>query len=1148
MTRMKAIYDLVLSLHHTRKSSQQPSPRVALKRLSLETIKKYTGIRDVFESSCKSSPRKELSTSVESSLEYESEKEDYENFAVAVSEDEDSDNSSATKDSDITGQREDKDQDAPGSSSSDELPDLNNPSWSSKEVKKKEMKIQKRKKKNVLQKTDAKLMKSARRAFQHQANRYKASQEFMKTTKISKEVQHPELKLPYPDVHPPHNNTTIKRKEKSQNVKNAVELPTKSLVELMSLKLKESMIRYDKQERIPSVTEDVTGVEAQPTNTVEHENRDGEESDNSQDSNNSDCTVYFDSNEIEEIYTTSSQTVLEETSIDRENLVSSARELNYSKKRKDSPLLEKSEETSKKQKHDGQEKATEIDRNQQPMVMVPFSISSSASLPSAVPMSTTPSCLVTSLVQVPLKTFRSTIDSSNAPSRLSDSAELENKENIEKEDSDFPCKISSVSSVASEKNHGDIVTIHEKASHPSNVPQDKYIVIDNGSSQESGDGSGENVCAITPEPLEDSGLFIKVSNVTSLSSSADALITASTHKETNRDDSTDTAKEVVTDTSNKETDDQQEKTSSLSKEPVIGSKENAFKSLKELSLQFHELTTKRKECEKKIKEVKEEYNKKLEALEEEKKNYDVDIDKMVVALSEYKELTEEFDKKQEEPEKQQELAVSDANTTASECISELTATAPASIAVVQVPETNHVMVPPTDLNKKSSSERIHINVIPAANIRNFGKEKCHSVLKMQSKDPDQQTTAPYKPRKKSEKKTKDSSLRSFRHHPVHQEATISAPYQNLSVVEAAVNPPHFQKKQHQSISGDCSARSRQLAQDVLHYSAFDKQSPPNAVVVPGQQRPVVTSSHIICAAPPQPITHTAQRHDPVCQVKAMPNNNPGLVPSGHKNPVSSQVQQKTQFIPVHSFLQQQQPHLFKLLQKTTLQKQIQPNLQHHQHQQQAQLKLSNRTLVIKQHQQQQQQENNSQHLQNYIPVTGHLQNNVTQGQVIPATLSSPGSSNGVNFTTLQTASNFTPNTNVALKRMVVSDSPVEDSLICTGTNIQKTAYIPVVSSVSLNNLQAQSLNIVTDKRLIGAVSSSLASTVTTTTNASQQEAESQTDVSSHTEESEPICVMCKAPGIFMCCNNVIYCNTTCQGKDWSTHQHICTNTSSLDSS
>ncbi|MPC60298.1 hypothetical protein E2C01_054339 [Portunus trituberculatus] len=70
-----------------------------------------------------------------------------------------------------------------------------------------------------------------------------------------------------------------------------------------------------------------------------------------------------------------------------------------------------------------------------------------------------------------------------------------------------------------------------------------------------------------------------------------------------------------------------------------------------------------------------------------------------------------------------------AKATASECISELTATAPASIAVVQVPETNHVMVPPTDLNKKSSSERIHINVIPAANIRNFGKEKCHSVLK-----------------------------------------------------------------------------------------------------------------------------------------------------------------------------------------------------------------------------------------------------------------------------------------------------------------------------------------------------------------------------------------------------------------------------------
>lgn len=161
---------------------------------------------------------------------------------------------------------------------------------------------------------------------------------------------------------------------------------------------------------------------------------------------------------------------------------------------------------------------------------------------------------------------------------------------------------------------------------------------------------------------------------------------------------------------------------------------------------------------------------------------------------------------------------------------------------------------------------------------------------------------------------------------------------------------------------------------MLHYSTFDKQPPPNAVVLPGQQHPVVTSSHIVCAAPPRPTTHTTQRCGPMGQGKSMSSNNPGLLPSGHKNPLSSQaqnlyqVQQKSQFVPVQEFLQQQQPQLFQLLHKTAPQNQIRPTLQQQQHQQQGQLQLPNKSIIL-----QQLKQNKQQHM------TGQLQNSITQG-------------------------------------------------------------------------------------------------------------------------------------------------------------------------
>lgn len=565
------------------------------------------------------------------------------------------------------------DQDTSSSYSSDELPDLNDPSWG-KEVKRKEVKMQKKKDKDT-QKTDAKLMKNARKAFQHQAIRYKVSKEFMKNTKTTKEVKNTELMSHFTDssyslnVQSKVNDlrlpnmasqslsnwsipsvlkaATPQPVEITRNADSVSEGSANSAAELMSLKLKESMARYVGQEKPSSVPEDVADLEVQPFNTHaknkvqfgEKESSLDEKSDDSRDTDDSSCTVLFNDSEIKEICPIESP----HTVTGGRDFAAFADENSTNKKRKDSPLGgEKSIEMNKKlRREDRRETAREIDANHQPMVMIPISISNPISLSPAVAKDSALSCLVSpvSHVHTPLKSHGGSISSSNVSSQTNDAVQLGENVNVqtsvkEKETSELHCNLSSVISVEVGKSGVSMVDAQKKLLHPSHAPQKEYILIDSNTSQESDVSLEENLHVTTPV------------------SRAEKKKTNPSHKETNRQEknTTKNLKEMATGSSNnsllmtqvnKEIESQQKKTSSTPKEVTVGSSEKPFKSLKQISLHFQELTKKRVQCEEKIKQVKEEYNKKLEALEEEKKNFDIEINKMIVTMSEWKELSEE---------------------------------------------------------------------------------------------------------------------------------------------------------------------------------------------------------------------------------------------------------------------------------------------------------------------------------------------------------------------------------------------------------------------------------------------------------------------------------------------------------------------------
>ena len=523
-------------------------------------------------------------------------------------------------------------QDSLSCCSSDDLPDLNDPSWG-KEMKKKPVKLKKKKKDRDIQRTDTKLMKNARKAFQCQAIRYKSSKEFIKCSKSSKESQNAEssncVALSY-------HRQALQEIDNTKHIDSIEEDSSKSSAELISLKLKESMVKYVTQEKANSVPDDVTHLKVHSSNAFNttddaqlgEQQSINNELDDSHNSDDSSCTVLFDDTEINEIYSIeSAHTMTEELNGGGRDSAALADENSNSKKRKDSPLKDQSIEVNKKvRQEDKQVIVREVNANQQPMVVIPISISNPISLSSAVTTNPT-SCFVSPVTppRVPsLKGRSHSVDSLKV-------VQSGKKSNIqtdvkEKEASELHCNNTPVISVEDEDEESCVgmVDTQNNVSCPSCVTENNCIQIGSCTCQESDNNANEDLHVITEVSIADSN--------ESMTCSFNPVITSVIHEETSIQE------------------DQPKNTTNSIKQEAVGSSVKSIKSLKELSLHFKELTKKRLQCEKKIKQVKEEYNQKLEALEEEKRNVDAE---MIATMSEWRERSDE---EHSVPSKQQESA------------------------------------------------------------------------------------------------------------------------------------------------------------------------------------------------------------------------------------------------------------------------------------------------------------------------------------------------------------------------------------------------------------------------------------------------------------------------------------------------------------
>ncbi|XP_050739434.1 DNA N6-methyl adenine demethylase-like [Eriocheir sinensis] len=146
-------------------------------------------------------------------------------------------------------------------------------------------------------------------------------------------------------------------------------------------------------------------------------------------------------------------------------------------------------------------------------------------------------------------------------------------------------------------------------------------------------------------------------------------------------------------------------------------------------------------------------------------------------------------------------------------------------------------------------------------------------------------------------------------------------------------------------------------------SIIDQPSPPNVVVIPGQQTPV--SSHTVCRMAPRP--PTIQDRPVVIGGKTeRPNriSNPVSLPAGHKTSQETPAQSLRFYRPRKPILTAiQQPHHHHQQQQQQQQPNQQQQQQNHQHQQQNQQQQQHYHQQQHQHHHQQQQQQNHQQQQ-----------------------------------------------------------------------------------------------------------------------------------------------------------------------------------------
>lgn len=522
---------------------------------------------------------------------------------------------------------------------SDTLPDLNDPTWGN-ELKQK-VKVRRKKKTGYL-KTHPQLMKNARKAFEHKAFMYKLSKEFIRNSKTTKEIENVEPhefhkdKVDYqcaskasddnlsnmmPELFPSRPVTAPNRNKCSSAI---------STADIISLKVKESLARYTDHEKSSLLSKDSSGVGLQSSNVLdatyskEKANQQDKSPEVVHDSYESDSTVIYEDPNMQDLcHIESVQSLSMETSVDDNDLITVAENTNK-QKRKDSSLgIGHSEGGNKKLRKDQQITQVQNDVNEHPMVMIPFNVSDqqycsdkplrsdSTSSPTHKLLQTQNSLVVsTSASQPDNVTCIGNKESSSAPIQ-------------EKESSILYSHLSKVSDAEFTQN---FVRKQITGIKPTSASQEECItVLDDNTSSDSKKSAAEG----HPVTTYNSTLCEDGKN-----SDQDVLVIDKAPGKAVDHNQTPKRLNLVA-----EGNDQEKRNHDL-KKVEFSSVEKPLKSLTQMSLQFKELRTKRIELEDKIRQVKEEYEKALEALEEQKKTYDLDIKNLIDGMSAWKEPSE----------------------------------------------------------------------------------------------------------------------------------------------------------------------------------------------------------------------------------------------------------------------------------------------------------------------------------------------------------------------------------------------------------------------------------------------------------------------------------------------------------------------------
>lgn len=489
-----------------------------------------------------------------------------------------------------------------GDSSDESLPDLNDPSWG-KEEKKKIEKTQKRKKRS--QKIHPKLMKTARKVFEQKSVMYKLSQEFIKSSKANKEILNEESQSHHKDMLDNQYVSTVNDHHHSDTVpESPVHTPVSS--------------RNDSPvEKTNLSPQDNTGAGLQPSGTWEATTSNLKANNETEsplvllDSEDSDTTVIFEDRSLHDICHIESVHSLSAELSDDDGLTSFAENTTRPKRKEYPSGSSNSNEGNKKMRKSKQNADVQNDVTEHPpMVTIPVNVTSKELCSG-------------SKLPIPVTTLSQT----DRPQQIQSDPVISAVGSHSDTTPSMAIKENSPTSIGEGPSSrlfrilsSEITRTSVERPYPlkhlicsSSTPQEESTVVDGHTPCESNKGSVDNASC----------------------GDENICVTGKVSGDVDQNKSPVGSNNV---TANPLTESHNERRDVKVTTNSVG---NPLKSLIQMSMQFQELTTKRADLEDNIRQVKEEYDKKLQALEEQKKIFDVDIKKLVDAMSAWKELSEE---------------------------------------------------------------------------------------------------------------------------------------------------------------------------------------------------------------------------------------------------------------------------------------------------------------------------------------------------------------------------------------------------------------------------------------------------------------------------------------------------------------------------